>query len=238
VWEGDDDTDGVVNEEFEIFGQRVNAAGTEIGANDFRLSDMGLDGNANYDAHGSAVAYNSAGNEYLVVWHGDDDAGSLANNEYEIFGQRVNAATGAEVGANDFRLSDMGPDGNPNYQAYYPAVAYNGTNDEYLVVWRGDDNTGGLVYYEFEIFGQRVDAATGAEIGANDFRLSDMGPDGDANYDASVSAVAYNSAGNEYLVVWSGDDDTGALVDNETEIFGQRFDANYWLYLPLILRSG
>jgi len=81
-------------------------------------------------------------------------------------------------------------------------------------------------------------SATGAEIGANDFRLSDMGPDGDANYGAYYPAVACNSANNEYLVVWHGDDDTGALVNNENEIFGQRFDAKYRLYLPLILRSG
>jgi hypothetical protein len=83
-----------------------------------------------------------------------------------------------------------------------------------------------------------VNAANGAEIGANDFRLSDMGPDGDANYDAWNPAVAYNNTTNEYLAVWSGDDDTGRLVDEEYEIFGQRLDANYWLYLPVILRSG
>jgi DNA-binding response OmpR family regulator len=32
--------------------------------------------------------------------------------------------------------------------------------------------------------------------------------------------------GNEYLVVWQGDDDTGSLVDNEFEVFGQRLAAN------------
>jgi hypothetical protein len=196
---------------------------------------MGPDGDENYDAYPPAVAYNSMDNEYLVVWYGDD-TGGLANNEYEIFGQRVNAATGAEIGT-DFRLSDMGPEGNPNYSARSPAVAYNSAGNEYLVVWCGDDDTGALVSHEYEIFGQRVSAA-GTELGANDFRLSDMGPDGDANYDAYSPALAYSSADNEYLVVWSGDDDTGSLVDEEYEIFGQWFDADYWLYLPLILRIG
>jgi hypothetical protein len=37
--------------------------------------------------------------------------------------------------------------------------------------------------------------------------------------------VAYNSVTNEHLVVWSGDDNTGTLVDNEFEIFGQRFSS-------------
>ena len=123
-----------------------------------------------------------------------------------------------EVGTNDFRISDMGPNGNTAYDAEDPAVAYNSTNNEYLVVWQGDDTTNG----EFEIFGQRINAATGAEVGTNDFRLSDIGPDGDAAYDAEEPAVASNSR-NEDLVVWSGDNDTDPLVDDEYEIFGQRF---------------
>ncbi len=53
-------------------------------------------------------------NRYLIVWEGDDDIAPLGDGQYEIFGQTVDAATGAEVGANDFRLSDMGPNGDPN----------------------------------------------------------------------------------------------------------------------------
>ena len=149
----------------------------EIGANDFRLSDMGPDGDANFDADFPAVAYNTTNNEYLVVWEGDDNTPPLVDDEREIFGQRVNAATGAEVGANDFRISDM-----PATQiGFVPAVAYNSTNNEYLVVWRGEDTTSG----EWEVFGQRLNAATGAEVGANDFRMSDMGPDGNTNFAAN-----------------------------------------------------
>jgi hypothetical protein len=222
VWWGDDNTWPLVNDEAEIFGQRVQAGtGAEIGS-DFRLSDMGPNSNANFGAASPAVAYNSTNNEYVVVWWGDDDTGLLANDEWEIFGQRLNAATGAEVGSNDFRLSDMGPDGNANYAAILPAVAYNSTNNVYLVVWLGDDDTAPLVDGETETFGQRLNAATGAEVGTNDFRLSDMGPDGNPNYDAGFPAVAYDSTNNEYLVVWQGDDDTAPLVDEEWEIFGQR----------------
>src|SRR5262249_12900822 len=39
---------------------------------------------------------------------------------------------------------------------------------------------------------------------------------------AASAAVAYGPA-NEYLVVWSGDDNTTPLVNDEFEIFGQRF---------------
>ena len=118
----------------------------------------------------AAVAYNSASNEYLVVWAGDDDTGTLVEDEREIFGQRLNAATGAQVGGNDFRICTMGPNGDTNYDARDPAVAYNSVNNEYLVVWEGDDNTGTLVDGEFEIFGQRL-TATGGQVGTNELLL-------------------------------------------------------------------
>jgi hypothetical protein len=225
VWYGDDDTAPLVDEEFEVYGQRVDAAsGAEVGANDFRLSDMGPDGDPDYDGGYPAVAYDSTDHQYLVVWTGDDDTGALVDEEYEVYGQRVDAASGAEVGANDFRLSDMGPDGDPGYGTQDPAVVYNSAESEYLVVWAGDDNTPPLVDEEFEVFGQRVDAATGAELGVNDFRLSDMGPDGDDQYDATDLAAAYNSADDQYLAVWQGDDNAPPLVDEEYEIYGQRLD--------------
>ncbi len=215
VWYGDDGGDLAISET-EIYGQRVDAiTGEEIGE-DFRLSDMGLDGDANFDAVGPAVAYNVTNDEYLVVWQGDD----VTDGEQEIFGQRIDAATGEEMGTNDFRLSDMGPDGDANFDAVVPAVSYNTTNNEYLVVWQGDDVNG-----EQEIYGQRIDAATGEEIDANDFRLSDMGPDGDADFDAVVPAVSYNVTNNEYLVVWQGDNNTGLLAEDEQEIYGQRINA-------------
>ncbi len=160
----------------------------EVGANDFRISDMGPDGDGDYDAYDPAVAYNTKNNEYLVVWWGDDNTAPFVEGESEIFGQRINAATGAEVGS-DFRISDMGPDGNTFYDAFSPAVAYNSTNNEYLVVWEGEDNTGLLVEQESEIFGQRINAATGAEVGS-DFRISDMGGTGNINFDARAPAVA------------------------------------------------
>jgi len=223
VWNGDIDSGGLVEDEYEIFGQRIDGAtGAEIG-DDFRVSEMGPDGDPDYDAGDPAMAYNSQADEYLVVWYGDDDSGGLVDNELEIFGQRIDGATGAEIG-DDFRISHQGPDGDPDYVASGASVAYNSQADEYLVVWSGDDDSGGLVNDEFEIFGQRIDGATGAEIGG-DFRISDMGSDGDPDYDALAPAVAYDSQADEYLVVWYGDDDSGGLVDQEFEIFGQRIDA-------------
>lgn len=200
-----------------------HSASLEVGPDDFRISDMGPDANLSFRASRSAVAYNSTGHEYLVVWEGNDGAGAMADDESEIFGQRIDAATGVEIGS-DFRISDMGPDGNIDFGGFTPAVAYNATDNEYLVVWEGDDDTGGLADNELEIFGQRLDAATGAEIGG-DFRISDAGMDGLTQFEAFNAAVVYNADDNEYLVVWQADDNTGALVDGEFEIYGQRLNA-------------
>jgi hypothetical protein len=195
----------------------------EVDPNDFRISDMGPDGDASFLAVDSVVAYNSADDLFLVVWRGDDDTGTLVDNEFEIFGQRLDGSTGAEVGANDFRISDMGPDGVTDYRASSPTASYNPTISRYLVVWEGDDDTGTLVDDEFEIFGQLI-AADGSEIG-KDFRISDMGPDGATAYGGFNPDVAYGEGVNRFLVVWRGDDDTGTLVDNEREAFGQLLDA-------------
>jgi len=215
VWMGDDNVGGLIDQEFEIFGQRLFANGNQAGDNDFRISDMGENGSTDFFAFQPAVTYNPDDDEYLVVWEGLDDAGSPDGQE--IFAQRLDA-TGAEVGANDIRVSDMGASGTTDHDAFAAAVVYNPADREYLVAWHGSDD--GLEIEEYEIFVQRLDA-TGAEVGVNDLRISDMGGTGDPDFDAEDPAVAWSGSGNRYLVVWEGDDDVGGLVEGELEIFGQ-----------------
>lgn len=191
----------------------------ELGS-DIVLSSMGPYTDPDYDALTPAVAYNSQDNQYLVVWSGSDDV----IGEYEIWGQRVNAATGAQIGA-DFQISFMGTADDPIFDAEDPAVAYNPTTNEFLVVWSADHFADG----DFEIFGRRINASTGALLGSM-MRISVMGPGTDPNYDAYNPAVAYNSADNQFLVVWEADDDTAPLVNNEFEIWGKRLSASgEWL---------
>jgi hypothetical protein len=127
----------------------VSANGTELRA-DFRISNIGADGDANRGGFSPTVAYNSAANEYLVSWAGD---GLATDDEFEIFGQRLSAG-GAERGT-DFRISNVGADGDKDRSAFESAVAYNSTANEYLVSWIGD---GLATDDEFEIFGQRLGA--------------------------------------------------------------------------------
>ena len=54
-------------------------------------------------------------------------------------------AVAGDVRTNHFRVSFRGGSGDPDFDASQPAVAYNSVSDEYLVVWYGDDNLGGLL---------------------------------------------------------------------------------------------
>lgn len=141
-------------------------ATTPLGA-EVRLSVTGADGDATLDATDASVAYNPIANQHLIVWQGGPEVGAS-----EIFARLVDAA-GTPLGA-EFPISDMGPPAVAGFEAQTPAVAYNARRNEYLVVWRGDDDTGPLVDGEFEIFAQRLTAG-GAEVGANDRRSPTWG---------------------------------------------------------------
>lgn len=155
VWSGTDDVGELHPDEHEIFAQRLDSEGGEIGTNDFRITDLGGVGNQFFGGGLPDVVWNPISGEYLVVWSGDDSLGGLVLHENEIFGQRL-AADGAEIGANDFRISDAGGIGSSDFFASSPSVVWNGTSHEYLVVWFGDDDVGDLVFSELEVFGQRL----------------------------------------------------------------------------------
>jgi len=208
--------------EVEIFAQRVSASTGNNSGSVSRISVMGPEGDTAYDARNPSVAYNSSNNEYLVVWYGDHNVGTL-EGEFEIWGKRINASNGQSIGS-QFRISDMGPTANRSYDAIDPVVAYNSTNNSYLVVWRGEEGNLINAIGEFEIFGQQL-SSTAAEVGSNDFRISDMGPNGDNLFDAYSPALSYNSTSNEYMVVWYGDDNNASHVSGEFEIYGQRINA-------------
>lgn len=232
VWNGEDDIAPLVENEEEAFGQLLDGAGVEIGPNDFRISSMGADGDADFDAFNPEVVAGD-GSDFFVVWNGD----GTFDNEFEIYGQTIDGTTGAEIGVDDVKLSDNGPDLDADYDALEPEVAYNSVNNRYIVTWYSDDDEGGMVEGEAEVFVQWVDASAGfegTEIGDNDVRISDMGGIGDTAFDAFDPKVVYNGFDQEYLVIWSSDDNEGSLVDNEIEIFGQRLIGNF---IPVELTS-
>lgn len=193
--------------------QKADPASTQS----FRISQTSSAG-ADRDAINPDVAYNPDDNEYLVVWKGNGLTVAGGRSVQEIFGQRVNAASGAEVGT-DFRISHMS-DAGKGWGADEPQVVYNATAHEYLVVWNGTANYG-APDVAFEIYGQRL-SRTGSEAGA-DFRISNATDLGKVNTSFARASthpdVAWNSAGNQYLVVWSGAGEPGETI--KTEVYGQ-----------------
>ncbi|MCA8944872.1 MAG: hypothetical protein KDB29_01465, partial [Planctomycetes bacterium] len=214
VWEGEDT--GHTNGETEIYSQRVNANTGALVSTNTRLTLIGgMIGQASLfpRPNNPDVVWNPVSNEYLVVYESD----GANTGEYAIHGQRVNAATGATTGTSDFSIINTGPTNDTNYDQLAPKVAYNSTTNEYVVVAWGDDTTNN----ENEIFLQRV-SSTGALVGSTE-TISDMGPPGDANYRAQIPDIAYSSTSQSFLVVWEGDDNVAPLVDDDIEIFGQRW---------------
>ena len=268
--------------DLEIYGRFVAADGA-IAGDAFQISESGVDDEPLYGSSEPAVAYNPVRKEFLVAWDGTEDYAAV--RQQEIFVQRLDAS-GQPVGTDDQRISTMGPDDVTGYGVSRPGIAFNPIADEYLVVWDGEDNRGGMVLGENEVFAQRLDG-DGAEIGTDDMRVSTIGPDGDTSHygqdvsvafepgtqrymiafagnetantneilvqrlaadgteigtdDQRISAmggndadpffpgntnVAANPVDHEFLVAWESDDDTGALVAGEYEVYVQRVTAD------------
>lgn len=143
-----------------------------------------------------AIAYNTTANQYLVVFASQAGAG---NND--IYGRLIDAS-GIPSGT-AFPISD-----NPADQSL-PQVAYNGTGDEYLVVW-SDERTDVA-----DVYGRRVDA-DGTLLGSGDFLIAT------GNDAQDAPSVAWNEDDDEYLVVWHDYRDSGTTG---ADIYGQRVGA-------------
>ncbi|MBU1865395.1 MAG: hypothetical protein KKE89_03185 [Actinobacteria bacterium] len=123
----------------DVYGRRIKANGNLVGA-DIRISGPG----AVYIRYHPAVAYSSITNQYLVVW--GDNRKSVARDS-DMYGRRVKA-TGSPLG-HDFRISDAAG----TERESLPAVAYNSTTNQYLVVW-GDDRKSAA--RKGDIYGQLI----------------------------------------------------------------------------------
>ena len=184
----------------EVFGHLMNGKGRQIGPPQFRISHV-TDTNANGDALPPSVVYDGIRNRFLVAWTGDPMIGSMVDNEIDIFGRFVKPDRSL-VGGADRRFSFVGNDGDTSLFPVRPDIRLNPFLDQFLFAWSGDDDHGGGVDQESEVWGQRV-AGNGDLVGAQDFRISHSGPDGDTNFAANRAALAFDPTNCRYLVVWS-----------------------------------
>jgi len=128
-----------------------------------------------------AVAYNSLHDEYLVVWYNDRGA------TWDVYAQRVGGD-----GSLPSWFCVVHDAGKKNWQ---PDVAYNPTQDEYLIVYTYEHSSS-----DYDLYARRVSWNGGwmsNEIAINLEADKQWNP-----------AVAYNSQNDEYLVVyenwWAG----------------------------------
>jgi hypothetical protein len=165
----------------DIYARRVNYDGILLG------NEIGVSTSSYYDRN-PVVAYSVYQNSYLVVWErriGDEEFG-----QYDIYAQRV-AADGTLLG------TVIALDAGSNEQQH-PAIAYNSTYDEYLVVWQDEYEDG-----DWDIMGRRVDG-DGSLIGNE---LTIEAPGGEQ----AAPDIVYDSRHNEYLMVW--EDHWGGATD-------------------------
>lgn len=185
----------------EVFVRRVSATGALLDAPQ-QVSQAGQP--VNEDIETQAMAWSPDLGRYLVIWKGNNDSSGL------VFGQFVNA-DGTAAGSTDLTLGGSGT----LHVDDAIGLTYNATNHEFFAVYRAKDSIG-----EYEIYAQRIDLA-GNRVGTEDIRISHMGPDGSTQYTAQPPDVAWNSQADQYLVGWTGSDNTPPLVAGEFEVYAQ-----------------
>jgi hypothetical protein len=216
VWNADGPSQSFQN----LWGQRLTSAGAEVGADDQQLTQFTGTNSSADDAVG--LAYDSKDQRYLAVVRGID-LGLVGNTGDEIFGHLM-STDGSPIGPDRFRISHVTAT-NATGQAKPPNVAYDPVNNRFLVAWTGNPKIGSMAANENEVFAGLV-GADGALLTPADLRISHVGPDGNTNFLPVRPAIAFNRFTHQYLLDWSGDNDTEGGVDEESEVWGQRTDAS------------
>jgi hypothetical protein len=165
------------------------------------------------DRHKPAVAYNWRHNQYLVVWH------NQWPGNRDIYAQRV-SDSGTLVGP-WFAVS-AGPG-----DRLQPAVAYNATNDEYLVVWMYEVSAD-----VYEVWGRAI-------AWDNSYQKTEKRLITYPNRSFYGPCVAWNSYRNEYLVVWNAFDTTTSFPPGvPVDIAGARASGDWsTIYTSKILTT-
>jgi hypothetical protein len=182
----------------DIRAQRVSKYGTLVGGPFYIAAQC------TPDRRFPDVTYNSASDQYLVVWEQYD-----ASSGNSIRAKRV-SGTGQVLDTNELIIRSYGYN---TYTPEKPAVAYASTSDRYLVVW---SETWHPLPITYGIYGQIVDAA--GNLDGNKFIISE------GSQPREEPDLAYNRHANRYLVVWQLD--TGTLMD----IHGQQVHGGGGLY--------
>jgi hypothetical protein len=133
-WFGNPDIGSMAPGEKEEFAQLVGSDGALLAPDDIRISHVGPEGDPNFEPFRPSIVFNRFTAQYLFDWNGDNDTEGGVDEESEIWGQAV-AADGNPVGPIDFRISHDGPDGNIDFAAGRPNLAFNPVSCQFMTVW-------------------------------------------------------------------------------------------------------
>lgn len=136
----------------EIKIQLLSPEGGPIGGDDIRVTDAGPEGNPDRNAIAPRVAYSRSARQYLIAYAADDLG---PDDEFEAYAQRL-GPDGSERGDNDVRVSQLGPEGNPDFgldtSSLPVGIAANNQLSEWVVPYWGDAAADGI----FDVFSRRV----------------------------------------------------------------------------------
>lgn len=133
------------------------------------------------------AVYNRLRHEYMVVYE-------------DFYSPRLVA--GARLGLDGFAFNHFAISGISAPDSSYPAVAFNRTDDEYLVVWQqynGNQN-------KWEIYG-RIIPGDGLDFTITPFLIAQW-----SSMSLKYPEVAWNSFRNEYMVVWQTENSTSGQL--------------------------
>lgn len=177
-----------------IYAQRLRGDGSPVaGAGLLPLAALDL---ASQDVRGLRLAYNRHAHEYLLVWaQGGPYPG--------LYSRRVSRA-GAPLG-DAVRLTT------PSVTPYYPMLAYNDTDHQYLLVW--SDADGGAARYS-DVVGLLLTEQGTAHGTAFPIRATDK-------YERPTGVV-YNPVQHEYMVAWDTYEGRSRVMPTEVKTTLQR----------------
>ncbi|WP_420627742.1 hypothetical protein [Candidatus Leptofilum sp.] len=148
-----------VEDDWEIFGQRIAAQTSQPIGNNFRLSHTGSDGDPAFRATRPSLAFDPAKNSYLAVWQAYE---FYDNGNYDggIYGQYVQS-NGATLGL-AFRISQPPiPNASIFFDVHMPTIVSTNLGNRFIAFWEMNTVHEALSYWDTEIFGQFLGEATG-----------------------------------------------------------------------------
>ncbi len=175
-----------------LISSTVDGQVLEYDADDFQITAVGTPGDTADFAIRQEIAYNSADDEYLVVYLAYDGFGPTVDGEEELWGQRV-SARGEAIG-DRVLLTDVGGLGTVGPRLFNYQVAYIPSRNGYFLTYNADDPDFPAVT-GFRVFGVILDAMGVPQGGA--VQLT-SGTNGDFR-----PHFAYNGVDDEVLVAWS-----------------------------------